>query len=282
MTRTTAARSETGKVRENNEDRYVARASRGTLLLAVADGVGGTAGGEIAANAAVVELADRFFASGAGRTMEARLGDAIRDANTAVLRAAEASGNGDAATTLVAVAIDGDRAIVANLGDSRAYLVRDGEPRQLTEDHHAEHGASITRFAGDPRGVQPDVFMEELRAGDRLVLCSDGLTRHVDADEIAMLAAAGDPAAATDALVELALSRGGADNVTVIVHAVAARARLVMPSRRALSIGIIVAVAVLIVGGAAILLFASAPFAPGLSPSPSPVPSATPSPTASP
>lgn len=284
MTSTTAARSETGKVRENNEDRYVARESRGTLLLAVADGVGGSAGGEIAANAAIVELVDRFFGSRGDRSIEERLSDAIRDANTAVLRAADASGNSDAATTLVAAAITGVHAVVANLGDSRAYLVREGEPHQLTEDHHAERSAAITRFAGDPRGVQPDVFMEDLRFGDRLVLCSDGLTRHVDADEIARLTADADPAAATDALVELALSRGGEDNVTVVVHAVTPRARFASPSRRALAVGIVVAVAVLIVAGAAILLFASAPFAPAptLSPSPSPTPSATSSPSVSP
>ena len=282
MARTTAARSETGRVREDNEDRFVVRESRGTLLLAVADGVGGSAGGEIAANAAIVELADRFFGSAAGRAIEERLADAIRDANTAVLRAAEASGNRDAATTLVAAAIAGDRAIVANLGDSRAYLVRDGEPHQLTEDHHADRSAAITRFAGDPRGVQPDVFVEDLRTGDRLVLCSDGLTRHVDAAEIAHLAAGAEPGAATDALVDLALSRGGEDNVTVVLHAVAPRARFAMPSRRALAVGIIAAVAVLVVATVAILLFASAPFAPGPTPTVSPTPSASSSPTVSP
>ncbi|HEY6958507.1 MAG TPA: protein phosphatase 2C domain-containing protein [Candidatus Limnocylindria bacterium] len=281
MTRT-AARSETGRVREDNEDRYVVHESRGTLLLAVADGVGGSAGGEVAANAAVVELADRFFAATADRAIEERLTDAIRDANTAVLHAAEASGNGDAATTIVAAAITGDRAIIANLGDSRAYLVRDGQPRQLTEDHHAERSAAITRFAGDPRGVQPDVFVEDLRPGDRLVLCSDGLTRHVDASEIATLAADAEPGQATDALVELALSRGGEDNVTVVVHTVAPEPRFAMPSRRALALGMVVAVAVLIVATAAILLFANAPFAPTPAPSVSPTPSASPTPTVSP
>lgn len=280
MPKTTAARSETGRVREDNEDRCVAREAHGILLLAVADGVGGSAGGEVAANAAIVELADRFFGAPGRRSVEERLADAVRDANTAVLRAAEASGNTDAATTLVTAAIAGDRAVIANLGDSRAYLVRDGEARQLTEDHHAERTPAITRFAGDPRGVQPDVFMEDLRLGDRILLCSDGLTRHVGAEEIARLAA-GDPDSAANALVELALERGGEDNVTVVVHEVAPRARFTMAQRRALGLGIVLVVAVLLVTSVAVMLFGSAAFAPA-TPTPSPTPSATPSATASP
>ena len=282
--RDTAARSETGNVREDNEDRYLARESRGTLLLAVADGVGGSSGGEIAANAAIVELADRFFGARGERTVEERLGDAIRDANTAVLHAAEASGNDDAATTLVVAVVSGARAVIANLGDSRAYLVRGTEARQLTEDHHAERSAAITRFAGDPRGVQPDVFVEDLRAGDRLVLCSDGLTRHLEVAEIGRLGADGDVESATNALVDLALSRGGEDNVTVVLHAVAPRARFALASRRALAIGTLVAIAVIVVATAAVLLFANAPFAPAPSGSPSlsPTPTASPSPTVSP
>lgn len=286
MARTTAARSETGNVREDNEDRFVVREGHGMLLLAVADGVGGSAGGEIAANAAVVELADRFFGAGPGRSLEDRLGDAIRDANTAVLRAAEASGNASAATTLVAAVIAGPRVVIANLGDSRAYLVRDATTRQLTEDHQGDTTHSITRFVGDPRGVQPDVFVDDLRAGDRLVLCSDGLTRHVEPDEIARLVSGAEPQRAADALVDLALSRGGEDNVTVVLHEATSHRAVAAPSRRALAIGLFIAVAVLAVGTVFALLFAGA--APTPAPSTLPPPAATelptvsPSPTASP
>ena len=262
MARTTAARSETGAVREDNEDRYVTRESGDTLLLAVADGVGGSAGGEIAANAAVVELADRFFSAPHARPVEERLADAIREANTAVLRAGESSGNTSAATTLVAVVVRAGRAIVANLGDSRAYVVRDGAARQLTEDHEGDSTHSITRFVGDPRGVQPDVFVEDLRPGDRLVLCSDGLTRHVEPDEIARLAVAADPGAAANALVDLALERGGEDNVTVVVHAVMPRPLLPTPTRRVLAIGLFAAVAVLAVATAFAVLFSFVPSSP--------------------
>jgi len=91
------------------------------------------------------------------------------------------------------------------------------EARQITTDHSGATPSSITRFAGDRRGVQPDVFVETLQPGDRLVLCSDGLTRHVTDAEISVAVA--DPAAkAADALVALARSRGGQDNITVVVY----------------------------------------------------------------
>lgn len=286
MARDTATRSEVGKVREDNEDRVLARESRGTRLLAVADGVGGSAGGEIAANAAIVELAERFFAARAASTLEERLADAIRDANTAVLRAAEASGNPSAASTLVAAAIERSRAVIANLGDSRAYLVRDGAARQLTEDHQGDATHSITRFVGDPRGVQPDVFVEDLRSGDRLVLCSDGLTRHLTDAEIAGLADRADVGAAADALVDRALERGGEDNVTVVVHAVASRSAVPVrvPTRRALAFLSIVVVAVLAIATGLAILFSTSPSAvpPTVSPSASPTTSPSPSPTETP
>lgn len=262
----TVARSDTGRVREGNEDRYVVREHGGVLLVAIADGVGGEEGGEIAAGAAVVELADRFFASPPDRPLQDRLGDAIRNANTAVLRAAESSGNRQAAATLVAAVIVRDHLVVANLGDSRAYLVRDAGIRQLTEDHSGQVANAITRFVGDPRGVQADLFVEDLRPGDRLLLCSDGLTRHVSDEEIgravigAMQVASspgrpvGSPDAVVDTLVELANSRGGEDNVTVVLYEAPGR-RGPLASRRALVIGIVAAALVLaLVGAVAVLL----------------------------
>jgi serine/threonine protein phosphatase PrpC len=250
----TVARSDTGRVREGNEDRYVVREEGGTTLMAVADGVGGAAGGEVAADAAVVELAERFFSASRDLPIEDRLADAIRDANTAVLRAADASGTPRAAATLVAAVVRRDHLVVANLGDSRAYLVREGAPRQLTEDHSGELRHAITRFVGDPRGVQPDVFVEDLRPGDRLVLCSDGLTLRVTPEEIAAAVAAGDAESAASALVEMANARGGEDNVTVVLHA-RERSRLLRPSRRALAFGIFLALVVLVVVGAFAVLF---------------------------
>ncbi|MEK7863863.1 MAG: protein phosphatase 2C domain-containing protein [Chloroflexota bacterium] len=251
-----------GRVRDGNEDRSVVREDRGTLLLAVADGVGGSAGGEIAADAAVVALADRFFSAPGDRTLEDRLADAIRDANTAVLKAAASSGNSQAASTLVAAAVRQDHLVVANLGDSRAYLVRDGVSRQLTEDHSGDLQHAITRFVGDPRGVQPDVFVEDLRPSDRLVLCSDGLTRHVSPEEIATaVAASADIDAAAGALIDMANARGGEDNVTVVLYVAREASRIWRPSRRALAFGIFVALVLVVVIGAFAVLFSLAPFA---------------------
>jgi protein phosphatase len=182
----------------------------------VADGVGGEAGGDVASSAAVDAVAAAFEFRAADTA--AALASAMRTANDAVLRAAEETAKPNAASTMVAAAARGRHVAVANLGDSRAYLVRGGAARQLTADHAGATPNSITRFLGDPRGVAPDVFVEVLRRGDRLVLCSDGLTRHVTAEEIATLAR-GDPDRAAKALVDLANERGGEDNVTVVLYA---------------------------------------------------------------
>jgi PPM family protein phosphatase len=225
-------------------------------LLAVADGVGGEAGGEMASAAATRALASGFFGARAKPPAEA-LAAAIRGANDAVLGAAGASGQTGAASTLVAAAVEGASAVIGNLGDSRAYLVRDGEIRLVTADHSGAYQSSITRFVGDPRGVQPDVFVEALRPGDRLLLCSDGLTRHVPDAEIASTLGRADLDGAASALVDLAKARGGEDNITVVLYA--ARARFGLADlRRGLVNWILALLVAVVVGGAiAALIFAS-------------------------
>ena len=214
-----AARTDVGLVRERNEDRWLVRDYAGVTLLAVADGVGGEAGGEVASTAAIEALAKSFAPPSFRESARSALGAAVQHANQAVLDAAAHDERYPrAASTLVATAIRGREAAVANLGDSRAYLVRGADIRQLTTDHSGEALSSITRFVGDPRGVQPDIFVETLQPGDRIVLCSDGLTRHVTDLEIAAAMDA-PPVRAADALVALARSRGGEDNITVIVYA---------------------------------------------------------------
>jgi len=293
----TGVRTDTGRVREGNEDRYLVRDERGITLLAVADGVGGSSGGEIAADAALVELGTRFFGAPADRPTSDALAEAMRDANAAVLRAAGSSGHRDAATTIVAAAVRANEAIIANLGDSRAYLIRDGISRQLTEDHSGDLEHAITRFAGDPRGIQPDIFVESLRPEDRLLLCSDGLTRHVTPEEIA--AAVGgseDVRVAASALVDLANARGGEDNVTVLLHAPGRQATVARAAGRAVAFAVFALLLLVTVGGAIAVLYAvgsapppatatpsaSASPAPTASPSPTLSPSPSPSPTASP
>jgi protein phosphatase len=254
-------------------------------LIAVADGVGGEAGGDVASTVAVEALARSFAAPSFRGSARTALGDAVQQANAAVLEAAKDERFPRAATTLVAAAIRGREAAVANLGDSRAYLIRGRAIRQLTTDHGGEEASSITRFLGDPRGVQPDIFVETLRPADRLVLCSDGLTRHVTPEEIAVRMAL-EPARAADALVALAKARGGEDNITVIVYA--ARPPAVS---RALAGTLILALLILVaIAGAMGALLAtpvpaparsaspnaSAPERPSASPGVAPPPSAAP------
>lgn len=279
----TGVRTDTGRVREGNEDRYLVREQRGVTLLAVADGVGGASGGEIAADAALVELGTRFFSAPADRATSDALAEALRDANAAVLRAAGSSGHREAATTIVATAVRGYEAIVANLGDSRAYLIRAGVGRQITEDHSGEIEHAITRFAGDPRGIQPDIFVESLRPDDRLLLCSDGLTRHVTPEEIASIVSGDDVHVAANALVDLANARGGQDNVTVVLHAPGRRATVAATAGRAAAFGVFALLILVTVGGAIAVLFAASSASPAATPSLSAAPSqsVSPSPTAS-
>ena len=272
-----AARTDPGLVRDGNEDRWLTRTYRGVTLLAVADGVGGEAGGEVASTAAIEALAKTFAPPSFRDSARSALAAAVQAANAAVLEAAKGERHSRMATTLVAAAIRGQEAAIANLGDSRAYLVRGSVIRQLTTDHSGDRVSSITRYVGDARGVQPDIFVETLRPGDRLVLCSDGLTRHAADAEIA--AAMRDaPDRAADALVALARSRGGEDNITVIVYAQPRPA-----VSRALAGTLILALVVLIaIAGALGALLAMPAPAPTAAPPPAATASASPSPTALP
>ena len=227
------------------------REGRNTTLLAVADGVGGEAGGELASAAAIDALADSFFSAGASSMAPAEaLAAAIRGANDAVLGAAGKSGQQGAASTLVAAAIAGSSAVIGNLGDSRAYLLRDGDIRLVTADHAGE-------FVGDPRGVQPDVFLEALRPGDRLLLCSDGLTRHVPDNEIASTVRRSDLDRAATALIDLAKSRGGEDNITVVLYAARRTFGLANLRHNVVNLILVLLVAVVVAGAIAALVFAS-------------------------
>lgn len=244
-------------MRENNEDRYLVREGGTTTLLAVADGVGGEAGGEMASAAAIDALAAGFFGAAPDRPPAEALAAAIRGANDAVLGAAGKSGQQGAASTLVVAAIDGTSAVIGNLGDSRAYLIRDGEIRLVTADHAGEFQSSITRFVGDPRGVQPDVFVEALQPGDRLLLCSDGLTRHVPDPEIASTMRSASLERAAIALVDLAKERGGEDNITVVLYAVRRTLGLADVRRNVVNLVLALLVAIVVVGAIAALIFAN-------------------------
>ena len=224
-----------GLVRANNQDQLLVAAP----LFAVADGMGGHAAGEVASALACEALGRAFEA--AGPPSAAALGDAAHQANQVVYDRAgadpELHGMG---TTLVAVALvedgSGDCLAVANVGDSRVYVLRDGELRQVTKDHSlvaelvAEGQIAPEEAERHPQrhvlsralGVYPDVEVDLTvvapRRHDRFLLCSDGLSREVSDDQIAsVLRRLADPDEAARALIEQAKARGGADNITVVV-----------------------------------------------------------------
>jgi protein phosphatase len=219
-------RSDVGLVRQRNEDAsYV-----GNHLVAVADGLGGHVSGDVASASAIraIQAFDRPTAPG---NLVALLARAVADANVALRRRVTAAPElAGMATTLVALAWSGSAAVLAHVGDSRAYLLRDGRLVQLTEDHQYRNLLStadqvptlaerLTRFLdGRAEGVSADVTTHELRAGDRYLLCSDGLSSFV-AHELIHATLSADVSAdeTADRLVTLAIEAGGHDNVTVVV-----------------------------------------------------------------
>jgi PPM family protein phosphatase len=226
----TAGVTDVGRVRDGNEDDFIDQADR-LGLVAVADGMGGHRAGEVA-SATALEALRASVANGQS------LRDAIEGANDAVLEKSESDlelhGMG---TTLTAGMLGSDgHLVVGHVGDSRAYLVRGGELTQITTDHslveemvrdgvltpeqaevHPQR-STITRALGiDPR-VEVDEYPIELQPGDRILLCSDGLTTMVRPDEIAgILTREPDPKRAAQLLVDAANAAGGEDNITAVI-----------------------------------------------------------------
>jgi serine/threonine protein phosphatase PrpC len=210
-----ASRTEVGHVRRRNEDSLLVDESAGVVM--VADGLGGHPCGDLASQTAVASLRD-YLADGPpeGADPGEWLTSALWVAHHAVR--AEAGDDRDRAgmaTTAVVAAVDEVRATIAHVGDSRAYLLSDGALRPLTLDHGM--GGYITQALGLDRSIAPDVVHLDLAAGDRLLLCTDGLTNMVDDRGVELLLGKGDATEAADALVEAALGNGGIDNVTVVV-----------------------------------------------------------------
>jgi PPM family protein phosphatase len=211
-----ASRTEVGHVRRRNEDSLFVDESIG--VVAVADGLGGHPCGDLASQTAVASLRESLAGGPAdGADTGEWLTAALLVAHRAVVT--EAGDDPDRegmATTVVLAAVDDGQATIAHVGDSRAYLLSDGALQALTRDHGI--GGYITQALGLDRLVAPDLArISDLTAGDRLLLCTDGLTNMMDDKGIALLLGKGDHTEATDALVEAALANGGIDNVTVIV-----------------------------------------------------------------
>lgn len=222
-----AAGSDIGHVREGNEDSYLVQAP----LFAVADGMGGHRGGEVASRLAV-ETIEEMFARREGTIVEE-----VREANRVVFETSLLDRNvAGMGTTLTGALLEGDRLRFAHVGDSRAYLLREGELRLLTEDHtlvrrmvlegelteeEAEvhpHRSVLTRALGTDVDVEIDELELEVRIGDRVLLCTDGLTGMVSESRIReVLTETPDPQGAVDRLIREANDAGGVDNITAIV-----------------------------------------------------------------
>jgi protein phosphatase len=231
-----AASTDVGLRRRINEDRYALAPEMGLYL--VADGMGGHTAGQVASELAAEAALQAIRAlEGASASLAEKLRYAVASANRAIYTTArerpELAGMG---TTFVSLLAGEGRAALAHVGDSRAYLVRGGRIRQLTDDHSIvgellrrneisedaarehPHRHVLTRALGVRRAVEPDLAELTPFPGDVFVLCSDGLTNHVEDSEIAKMVTEGEEIQETcERLIDLANGRGGEDNTTLVV-----------------------------------------------------------------
>jgi PPM family protein phosphatase len=225
-----AARSDVGLVRSNNEDSVYA----GARLLALADGMGGHAAGEVASQLVIAALA-HLDDDEPGGDLLAKLDAAVRAGNSAIAAQVELEPDLEGmGTTLTAILFAGNRLGLVHIGDSRGYLLRDGELTQITKDDtfvqtlvdegritreeaHSHPQRSLIMRALTGHEVEPTLSMREVRSGDRYLLCSDGLSDPVSDETILEALKIADVTDSADRLIELALRGGGPDNVTVVV-----------------------------------------------------------------
>ena len=263
---TFGSRTDVGCLRDHNEDSLVVTPP----LFAVADGMGGHAAGEVASEIAVNVLADLAPSHPDGEA----LAHAVEQANTEIIRAAhEGRGREGMGTTMTAAMLEGERLVIAQVGDSRAYLLHQGQLQQLTRDHslmadlieagqltpeearvHPQRSV-ITRALGSDPNTHPDLYELNVETGDRLLICSDGLSSMVMDDVIEQtMRRIKDPQRCAAQLVNEAIAAGGHDNVTVIVADVTGYAevqRKKVALKTKVTVGIVLALLLAIVAGAA-------------------------------
>lgn len=250
------SRTEIGNVREHNEDSLTVLPP----LFAVADGMGGHEAGEVASEITINTLNDLAPQSADAEA----LARAVVAANLNVIKApSQGVGREGMGTTLTAAILEKERLVIAQVGDSRAYLLHNGSLQQLTRDHslmadmieagqltEAEarvhpNRSVITRAIGSDPHMQPDLYELNVETGDRLLLCSDGICGMIEDHEIAsIMRQAPSAQSCADQLVEAALAAGGFDNATAVVVDVegfkAVREKKQARKSRALAIGVIV------------------------------------------
>lgn len=232
-----------GKVRQINEDAFLAKAEEGVFV--VCDGMGGAAAGEVASQLAVETIGARLAGARSAEAGDSKfqertlqLGDAVREANRAIIsRAKNNVSQAGMGTTVVGAWADSGVVSLAHVGDSRAYLANAAGFEGVTSDHslveaqvqaglidreeslQSEHQNVLLRALGRDENVEIDLAEITVAPGDRLLLCTDGLTRMVsDADLAAALDRfRGEPQQACDFLIEAANNNGGPDNITVVI-----------------------------------------------------------------
>lgn len=235
------AKTDKGNVRDSNQDAYaVGEFSDGVVWSVVCDGMGGAAGGNIASALAVKVISDKINASYRDQmrdpSIKNMLDSALTAANIEVYDFAEAQpelrGMG---TTVVCAIVRDNQAYIAHAGDSRAYVINNGNIKQITTDHsmvqdllssgritaeEAEHHPNkniITRAVGVDKSIKIDFEQIDLNDNDTLMLCTDGLSNYVSNEEITELMSDGKHYAFADRLVQKANSNGGGDNITVVI-----------------------------------------------------------------
>ncbi|MES2692125.1 MAG: PP2C family serine/threonine-protein phosphatase [Verrucomicrobiota bacterium] len=226
-----AALSDIGKVRRENEDRFLA--DQKTMIFGVADGVGGLPGGGEAAQQAIDEFS-HAFENGAERPRDlvALIHQVNRSVSSLGMKMSPTMGIG---TTLTVSCIIQNKLLIAHVGDSRAYFSHGSEFARLTEDHsvenearlrrargevvyyHEANRAALTRCIGQPTAPEVDIIARTLQAGERYLFCTDGVTRMITDMEIgSLLGKVDNPKTAVEEFVNLAVRRGGPDNATAV------------------------------------------------------------------
>ncbi|MEN6623548.1 MAG: protein phosphatase 2C domain-containing protein, partial [Smithella sp.] len=227
-----------GNIREENQDYFTILTapcsdSGNTLLAVVADGVGGGKAGRIASKATVETLKDLFL-KGVNNYQE-YMGEAIERANDIIRDLAHDDACHGMATTCTALIVKGNSVIVGHVGDSRAYILRDGEIFRLTEDQtlprklfkegliteeeltHHPQGNVLTNAVGSRKNINVDIIPAEIKVKDTFILCSDGMYKYFTDDEIRDIVVKTGFESSPEHLIKTAKERGGEDNITVIV-----------------------------------------------------------------
>jgi serine/threonine protein phosphatase PrpC len=221
---TVGAATRTGWVRANNEDDFLIGTlplpAEGPMLCAIADGMGGAAGGAEASRLALRALAVTVLDGASEEAVEGRFRRGFEAASARVFEeASNVPALRDMGTTLTALCLRDGSVRIGHVGDTRAYRVRGGVCEQLTRDHAVrEPGNLLLRcIGGGQQTVEVDIREEPVRAGDRFVLVTDGVWSPLSSDRLGQIAARGEPQATAEALVAAALEAGGPDNATAVV-----------------------------------------------------------------